>query len=175
MKRIAVYAGTFDPITDGHLDIALRASELFDELIIAVAEDNYKNTLFDTDERCSLAKEAVSGHKNIKVESFNGLLVDYCKKKNATSIIRGLRAVSDFDREFQTALLNRDLNGGIDSVFLMSDARYLFISSSIIKSTAALGGDVKDLVPNNVYQALQEKMLQNQASTVNSVKSGFDE
>lgn len=155
--KIAVYAGTFDPITNGHLDIALRASCLFDQIIIAVARDNYKNTLFNIDERCVLVREAIKGQDNVIVESFEGLLVDYCKKKGATSIIRGLRAVSDFDMEFQMALLNRGLNGGIDTVFLMSDAKYLFISSSLIRTSAELGGDIGDMAPPCVVDALREK------------------
>jgi len=155
--KIAVYAGTFDPITIGHVEIAFRAAQLFDEIIIAVAQDNYKNTLFDIGERCEMARQAVAGHDNIRVEAFGGLLVDYCKRVGATSLLRGLRAVSDFDREFQMALLNRDLDDGIDTVFLMSDARYLYISSSIIRHTAAVGGDVSELVPPAVNEALKKK------------------
>jgi len=155
--KVAVYAGTFDPITIGHVEIAFRAAQLFDEIIIAVAKDNYKQTLFDIDERCELVRQAVAGHDNIRVETFSGLLVDYCKRAGATSLLRGLRAVSDFDREFQMALLNRDLDNGIDTVFLMSDARYLYISSSIIRDTAAVGGDVSELVPPAVNKALRKK------------------
>ncbi|MDO4732927.1 MAG: pantetheine-phosphate adenylyltransferase [Bacillota bacterium] len=155
--KIAVYAGTFDPITEGHLDIASRASHLFDRVIFAVAEDNYKNTLFNITERCSLAREAVADYPNIIVEPFAGLLVDYCHRVGATSIIRGLRAVSDFDRELQMALMNRSLNGGVDTVFLMSDARFLYISSSLIKNTAQYGGDVEKMVPACVFRALQQR------------------
>ncbi len=155
--KLAVYAGTFDPITNGHVDIANRAAYLFDQVILAVAEDNYKNTLFSLEERCQMAREVFKKHTNIAVEPFSGLLVDYCHQINATSIIRGLRAVSDFDREFQMALLNRDLNGGVDTVFLMSDAKYMYLSSTIIRETAAVGGDVCKLVPAVVYEALQGK------------------
>lgn len=155
--KTAVYAGTFDPITNGHLDIALRAAQLFDHIIIAVAKDNNKHSLFDIEERCAMIAKAVQGTKNISVESFDGLLVDFCQQKGATSIIRGLRAVSDFDIEFQMALLNRELNGGCDTVFLMSDAKYLFISSSLIRQSAALGGDIHALVPQNVAAALKIK------------------
>lgn len=158
MKKIAVYAGTFDPISNGHLDIAKRAAVLFDEIIIAVALDNYKQTLFTSEERCALAREATRECPNIRVEAFSGLLADYCRQAGATSIIRGLRAVSDFDREFQMALLNRSFQGGLDTVFLMSDAAYLYISSSIIRNTAAAGGDVSHLVPACVYHAMQEKI-----------------
>ena len=156
--KIAVYAGTFDPISNWHLDIALRASCLFDRIIIAVARENYKNTLFDLDERCQLVREALAGQENITVEPFDGLLVDFCRQQGATSIIRGLRAVSDFDKEFQMALLNRRLNGGIETVFLMSDAKYLYISSSIIRNSAVLGGDIQDLVPPCVAAALNKKL-----------------
>lgn len=155
--KIAVYAGTFDPITNGHLDVASRASCLFDRVIFAVAVDNYKHTLFTSEERCALAQEAFRPYPNILVEPFRGLLVDYCHQVGATSIIRGLRAVSDFDKELQMALLNRSLNGGVDTVFLMSDARYLYISSSLIKNTAAYGGNVEKMVPPCVFRALQEK------------------
>ena len=156
--KIAVYAGTFDPITNGHLDIARRASCLFDRIIIAVARDNYKNTMFDLEERCHMVREAVSDQPNITVVPFDGLLVDFCRSQGATSIIRGLRAVSDFDKEFQMALLNRQLNGGIETVFLMSDAKYLYISSSIIRNSAVLGGDIRDLVPPCVAEALKKKL-----------------
>jgi len=157
MKKIAVYPGTFDPITNGHADIARRAALLFDELIIAVAEKHYKETLFSLEERCHLARQSMAAYDNIRVACFSGLLVTYCKSQNATSIIRGLRAVSDFDKEFQMALLNRGLNGGLDTVFLMSDADYLYISSSIIRNTVAAGGDVRHLVPDCVYEALRGK------------------
>ncbi len=155
--KIAVYAGTFDPITNGHVDVASRAARLFDEVIFAVAKVNYKDTLFTTEERCRLAREAFRGWENIRVEAFDGLLVDYCHQVGATSIIRGLRAVSDFDKELQMALMNRSLNGGVDTVFLMSDARYLYVSSSLLKSAAEYGGDVKRMVPPFVFQALMEK------------------
>lgn len=155
--KTAVYAGTFDPITNGHLDIALRAACLFDHIIVAVAFDNYKDNLFSIEERCAMVRCAVHDCPNIEVDSFEGLLVDYCKRRGATSIIRGLRAVSDFDMEFQMALLNRELNGGIDTVFLMSDAKYLYISSSLIRQSAELGGNIRDMVPPCVAAALLSK------------------
>lgn len=155
--KIAVYAGTFDPITNGHLDIARRASHLFEQVIFAVARSNYKTTLFDDQQRYELAAAAVRGHDNIRVELFSGLLVDFCHQVGATSIIRGLRAVSDFDREFQMALMNRSMDNGVDTVFLMSEAKYMFISSSIIKNTAQAGGNVRELVPEQVYEAMKTK------------------
>ena len=153
----AVYAGTFDPITNGHIDIARRGAALFDQVIVAVAEDNYKSNLFTTEERCALASEALSGVDNILVMPFRGLLVDFCRRQGANFIIRGLRAVSDFDLEFQMALLNRSLSQDIDSVFLMSAEKYLYISSSIIRNTVAAGGDVSHLVPECVYKAMMAK------------------
>ena len=157
MERIAVYAGTFDPITNGHVDIAHRASLLFDQVIVAIADDNYKKNLFSTEERCALATESLQDFSNIRVEAFSGLLVDFCNQVGANSIIRGLRAVSDFDKEFQMALLNRSLNRNVESVFLMSSAKYLYISSSLIRDTAAVGGDVSHLVPECVYEAIKKK------------------
>ena len=154
MSRTALFAGTFDPITKGHIDIARRGAALFDQVIVAVAEDNYKSNLFTTEERCALASEALSGVDNILVMPFRGLLVDFCRRQGANFIIRGLRAVSDFDLEFQMALLNRSLSQDIDSVFLMSAEKYLYISSSIIRNTVAAGGDVSHLVPECVYQAM---------------------
>ena len=153
----AVYAGTFDPITKGHIDIARRGAALFDQVIVAVAEDNYKSNLFSTEERCALASEALATFPNIVVMPFTGLLVDFCRRQEASFIIRGLRAVSDFDMEFQMALLNRSLSQDVDSVFLMSEEKYLYISSSIIRNTVAAGGDVSHLVPECVYQALLKK------------------
>lgn len=155
--KIGVYAGTFDPITNGHLDIAKRAARLFDKIIIAVAKDNYKETLFSIEERCRFIQEATEDIKNIEVEPFSGLLVEYCMKRGANSIIRGLRAVSDFDQEFQMALFNRSLEKSIDTVFLMSGSRHLFISSSIIRKSASLGASIEDLVPPSVSAAMIEK------------------
>lgn len=153
----AVYAGTFDPITKGHIDIARRGAALFDEVIVAVAEDNYKRNLFTTEERCALASEALADADNITVIPFRGLLMDFCREHDASFIIRGLRAVSDFDLEFQMALLNRSLSEDVDSVFLMSAEKYLYISSSIIRNTVAAGGDVSHLVPECVYKAMMAK------------------
>jgi pantetheine-phosphate adenylyltransferase len=156
MKK-AVYAGTFDPITNGHLDIALRASKLFDEIIIAVAEDNNKQTLFSTEERCQLARQATAILANVTVDSFSGLLVDYCRIQEAGFIIRGLRVVLDFEKELQMALMNRNLYDKVDTVFLMGEAPYLFVSSSLVKNAAQLGGDISDLVPFSVAEALRRK------------------
>ena len=155
--KTAVYAGTFDPITNGHVDIAQRAASLFNKVIVAVAKENYKNNMFSLDERCALAREALADIKNIEVVEFDGLLVDFCHQQGADAIIRGLRAVSDFDAEFQMALLNRKLNSGMDTVFLMSDAKYQFICSSIIRNCAGLGAEITDMVPACVAEALKRR------------------
>ena len=155
--RTAVYAGTFDPITYGHLDIATRGSRLFDRLIIAVAVDNYKNTLFTVSERVDLVKKSVEHLPNIDVEQFSGLLVDYCQKKGACSIIRGLRAVSDFEKEFQMTMMNQKLCPEIETIFLMADSAYLYISSSLIKNAVSLGGNIENMVPKSAEEALRKK------------------
>lgn len=156
----AVYAGTFDPITNGHLDIALRASRLFDEIIIAVAEENYKQTLFSTGERCDLVRRVTRELPNVAVDSFSGLLVDYCREQRAGFIVRGLRVVLDFEKELQMALMNRNLYDKVDTVFLIGEAPYLFVSSSLVKNSAKLGGDISDLVPPTVADALLRKFAQ---------------
>ena len=153
----AVYAGTFDPITNGHLDIAIRAGKLFDEIIIAVAEDNYKHTLFSTMDRCDLVRWVTRDIPNVSVDSFSGLLVDYCREQGAGFIVRGLRVVLDFEKELQMALMNRSLYDKVDTVFLMGEAPYLFVSSSLVKNAAQLGGDIGGLVPPEVAEALMRK------------------
>lgn len=160
MKK-AVYPGTFDPVTNGHLDIIARATGLFDQVIIAVAEENYKNTLFNMDERIALLEEVTKEFKNVKVEKFDGLLMDYVKKHQASAVIRGLRAVSDFEYEFQLALMNKKLNDKAETVFLMTASEYSFISSSIIKQVASLGGSVCGLVPAVVIEAMAKKYNKN--------------
>ena len=159
-SKIAIYPGTFDPITNGHLDIVKRALKFFDKLIIAIGENPAKNPLFTVEERIFMINEAIKDFPErelIQVESFSGLLVDYAKKKGAIAIIRGLRAVSDFEYELQLALMNRKLSNTIDTVFLMPSLRWIFLSSSIIKEATKLGGDVSDLVPPIVAQKLKEK------------------
>ena len=155
--RIAVYPGTFDPITNGHLDIIKRAAKLFDEIIIGVAAENYKKNLFTLDERVSLVREVTKGIKNIKIEGFSGLLIDFIKEKNACAIIRGLRAISDFEYEFQISMMNKKLAHNVETVFLMTCNEYSFLSSSIIKQVASLGGCVGGLVPPLVEKALHQR------------------
>ena len=154
--RLAVYPGTFDPLTNGHASIIRRGTKLFDTVVVAVAHDNAKKTLFSLEERVAMARESFAGNPSVIVEPFYGLLVDYAKKRGATAILRGLRAVSDFDYEFQMALMNRKLRGDIQTVFLMTDFRWMYISSTSIKSVASLGGNVGTMVPSPVLQRLRK-------------------
>ena len=158
--KIAVYPGTFDPITSGHLDIIERSMLIFDRIIIAVAENSSKKTLFSLEERLQMIRDCFpDGDKSIRVDQVNGLVVDYAYVNGAKAIIRGLRAVSDFDYEFQLALMNRKIEREVETVFLMTGFRWIFISSSIIKDAARHGGDVSGLVPDHVCNRLREKFL----------------
>lgn len=154
---IAIYPGTFDPITMGHVDIIKRALNLFDKVIVAVAVNSAKDPVFSLEERKKMIKDTFENEKRISVESVSGLLVDYAYAQKAKAIVRGIRAVSDFDYEFQLALMNRKLQREVDSVFLMPGFRWIYISSSIIKDAARNGGDVSDLVPEHVNTMLIEK------------------
>ena len=157
-ERVAVYPGTFDPITMGHLDILNRAMDLFDRVIVAVARHPGKNPLFSLEERLQMIRDCFKGtDKQIEVEAVSGLLVEYAYQKGAKTIVRGLRAVSDFEYEFQLALMNRRLERHVETMFLMTGFRWIFISSSIIKDAAQHGGDVSGLVPIHVQQKLREK------------------
>ncbi|MFN4132182.1 MAG: pantetheine-phosphate adenylyltransferase [Caldimicrobium sp.] len=158
--KIAIYPGTFDPITNGHIDLIHRALKIFDTIIVAIGENPAKTPLFTLEERIFIIKKALEELQllnRVEVESFSGLLVDFAKKKGATAIIRGLRAVSDFEYEMQLALMNRKLANSIDTIFLMPSLKYIFLSSSIIKEAAKHGGNVEDLVPKIVAQRLKEK------------------
>ena len=156
-NRTAIYPGSFDPLTNGHIDIIQRALEIFDQVIIAVLHNPSKKALFTMDERVKMIRESFNGQDSIQVDSFGGLLVDYAKMKNAVAIIRGMRAVSDFESEFQMALMNRKLNKEVQSVFLMTGFRWIFTSSSIIKEAAQFGGDISDMVPKAVHLKMMEK------------------
>jgi len=157
-ERIAVYPGTFDPLTNGHLSLIRRSRELFDRIVVAVAAATPKMPLFTLEERVQLAREAVGNRDSgIVVESFDGLLVDYVAKRGSCILLRGLRAVSDFEYEFQLALMNRRLRRDMQTVFLMTDYQWLYISSTIVKAAASLGGDVHGLVPDCVERALRRK------------------
>lgn len=153
----AVYPGSFDPITYGHIDIAKRASKLFDELYIVVMENKRKNYTFTVEERLEMVKECLKDVPNIRVESFSGLLVEYTTKKEINVVIRGLRAVTDFEYELQMALANKEICNGVETVFLMTDKSYSFLSSSLVKEVASFGGQISQWVPENVEKKLLEK------------------
>jgi len=157
MKKIAVYPGSFDPITNGHVDIIKRGLGVFDELIVLIAHNPNKKTLFSVEERVGMIQEVIREFKNIRVDSFDGLLVEYVKVAGANVILRGLRALSDFEYEFQLALINRRLNRDVETVFLMTGYKWFYTSSTIINEAASLGGSVKGLVPEIVNQKLVEK------------------
>ena len=160
-KRSAIYPGTFDPLTNGHLSLIRRGRELFDQIVVAVAAETPKNPLFTLEERVQLAREAIGdSDPGIVVEPFSGLLVDYVSKRGSRILLRGLRAVSDFEYEFQSALMNRRLRREIQTVFLMTDYQWLYISSTIVKAAASLGGNVHGLVPGCVERSLQKKYAQ---------------
>ncbi len=156
MSKTGICPGTFDPFTNGHLDIVQRSLRIFERVIIAVAANPKKKPLFDIDRRTELIRESVSGMKNITVEPFDGLLVDYVKSKGGVAIIRGLRAVSDFEYEMQMALMNRRLDTEIETVFMMPTEEYSFLTSTMVKEVASLGGDVSRLVPECAGKALRE-------------------
>ncbi len=157
MKRIAVYPGTFDPVTNGHLDLVERSLRMFDRVIVAIAANPRKAPLFTLAERLAMFKAAVKGRKNVVIEGFDCLLVDYMKAKKAVGLVRGLRAVSDFEYEMQMALMNRRLDSSIETVFLMPSEEYSFITSTIVKEAASYGGDISSLVPRGVAGRLKKK------------------
>lgn len=155
-----MYPGSFDPITNGHIDLINRGSRMFDEIIVLIAYNpNKASYLFSVEERMDLVKEALKGRDGVRVDSYDGLLVDYVKKSGANIILRGLRALSDFEYEFQLALINRRLNRDVETVFLMTSFQWFFTSSQIIKEAASLGGSVEGLVPDIVCQKLKEKYV----------------
>jgi len=156
-ERVAIYPGTFDPITNGHLSVVNRALKIFDKLVIAILTNPAKRPLFTLEERIYMIKEAVQNGANIEVDTFDGLLVDYAVQKETNVIVRGLRALSDFEHEFQTALMNRKLNREVQSIFLMTDYKWFYTSSTIIKEAASFNGDVSGLVPELVNQKLKQK------------------
>jgi pantetheine-phosphate adenylyltransferase len=156
-KKIAVYPGTFDPITNGHCDVVWRGLKLFDEIIVAIAKNGSKDPLFTVEERLEMVRKTFEDVPNIEVDSFDGLLVDYVVHRGADTILRGLRAVSDFEYEFQLGLMNRKLNKDVQTVFLMTGLRWIFISSSIIKEAARFGGNTQGMVPDIVHEKLKER------------------
>jgi pantetheine-phosphate adenylyltransferase len=158
MKRVAVYPGSFDPITNGHVDLIKRGTRMFDEIVVLIAYNPNKPTyLFSVEERMELIGDVIKNYEGVRVDCFDGLLVDYVKKTGANIILRGLRALSDFEYEFQLALINRRLNNDVETVFLMTSYEWFFTSSQIIKEAASLGGSVQGLVPDIVCKKLKEK------------------
>jgi pantetheine-phosphate adenylyltransferase len=156
MKR-AVYPGSFDPITNGHLDVIERARKLFDEVTVAVAHNDEKQPLFTLEERLDLLEETVGQIEHVRIAQFDGLLVEFAASHEANAVIRGLRAVSDFEFEFQMALMNRKLNGNVETIFLMPKEEYTYLSSRLVKEIARLGGDISKFVPQVVAKALRQK------------------
>ena len=159
MSTLAVYPGSFDPLTNGHVDIILRGARLFDRIIVAMLVNAEKSPLFTTGERVEIAKEVFKEHANVEIATFDGLLVDYVERRHAQVIVRGLRAISDFEFEFQMALMNQRLNSKIETIFMMPAEQYTYISSRLIKEVFALGGRVHGLVPELVEVRLRDKVL----------------
>ncbi len=157
MTRIAIYPGTFDPITNGHIDLIQRTIKIFDEVIVAVAPSRSKGPLFTVEERIALINESIKGCDGARAETFNNLVIDYADEKGSLAIVRGLRAVSDYEYELQMALMNRRLNMNIETVFMMPSQEYIFLSSTIVKEVASFGGSVRGLVPDMVEKALGKK------------------
>ncbi|HCA43859.1 MAG TPA: pantetheine-phosphate adenylyltransferase [Bacteroidetes bacterium] len=162
MKKItAIYPGTFDPVTNGHIDIIKRASGLFDKVIVTIAINSNKKPLFTKDERIDMLKKSLKSFKNVSVDYFEGLIVNYAKKKNAKVLIRGLRAVSDFEYEFQMSLINRKLASDLTTIFLMPNEKYTYLNSSIVRELASLNGKIDDFIPVYVKQKLIKKLKEN--------------
>jgi pantetheine-phosphate adenylyltransferase len=158
MSKVAVYPGSFDPITNGHLDVIQRAAAMFDRVVIACAHNLEKSPMFSLEQRLNLVRAATQHLPNVSVDDFQGLLVEYCRGKGATVVVRGLRAVSDFEFEFQMALMNRKLEPKVETIFLMPKDEYTFISSRLVREIAGLGGDVSKFVPTAVQEALKQKL-----------------
>jgi pantetheine-phosphate adenylyltransferase len=156
-NNLAIYPGSFDPITNGHLDLIERGSRLFGHLIVAVLINLEKEPLFSVDERVEMLREATSEKKNVSVETFSGLLVDYAERKHASAILRGIRAFSDYEYEFQMALMNRKLSPSLETIFLMPAESYTYVSSRLVREVFRLGGSVRDLVPPAVEERLRRK------------------
>jgi pantetheine-phosphate adenylyltransferase len=158
--RTAIYPGSFDPLTNGHLDVVQRATKLFDRVVVAIAKSESKQPLFTLEERVDMVAQAVRPLPNVEADSFDCLLVEYVERRSAQAVVRGLRAVSDFEFEFQLALMNRKLNERIETIFMMPKDTYTFLSSRIVKEIARLGGDVSSFVPAHVRAALTAKLMQ---------------
>ncbi|MBS4020916.1 MAG: pantetheine-phosphate adenylyltransferase [Dethiobacter sp.] len=155
---IAIYPGSFDPITNGHKDIIDRASRVFDKVVVSVLENPRKVPLFSIEERVEMLKIVSQNYDNVEVDSFQGLLIEYARQKNAKIIVKGLRAISDFEFEFQMALINRKLDSRVETMFMMTNSRYSYLSSSIVKEVGLFGGDICELVPNEVYNIIMRRI-----------------
>lgn len=155
---VAIYPGSFDPITNGHLDLVARGAKLVDRLIVAILKNENKQPLFTVDERIGMLKQVLAPYANVEVETFDGLLVDFAAERGATAILRGIRAISDYEYELQMALMNRRLRGEIETVFLMAGEAYSFISSRLVKEVFRLGGDISGLVPPQVQAVLRQRI-----------------
>lgn len=160
MERVAIYPGSFDPVTNGHLDILERGLKLFDKIILAILTNPKKNFLFTLEQRIEMLEDSIKKFPNVEIDTFDGLTVDFAAARNAQGILRGLRAMSDFEYEFQMALMNRRLNREVQTVFLMTGLRWIYTSSSIIKEAAQFGGNIKGMVPPIVEMKIQEKYTQ---------------
>ena len=156
--NIAIVPGSFDPVTNGHLDIIKRTSQLFDEVYVSILSNSSKNPLFSVEERMELIRRATADFTNVKVDTFTGLLVDYARSKNAKFIVKGLRAVSDFEYEFQMSLTNKQLAPEIETFFITTNANYAYLSSSIVKEVAKYGGDLTEMVPKEIIRDIQDKI-----------------
>lgn len=164
MKKIAIYPGSFDPITYGHLDIIARAADMFDELVVAVLRNSAKTPLFSVDERVNMIKSLTTQYKNVRVDSFDGLLVNYAREQNAHFLVRGLRAVTDFEYELQIAQTNRVEYDDIDTVFLATNLKYSYLSSTIVREFASYDGDISHFVPEEIIPLIREKYNRQQIS-----------
>ena len=158
--KAAIYPGSFDPLTKGHLDIIERGQEMFDLLVVAISNNPQKDHCFSLEERIDLARQCLKRFSNVKVDTFQGLLVDYCRLQKVKTVLRGLRAVSDFEYEFQLANMNRKLASDVDTIFLMTGEASFYVSSRLVREAALLGGDVSAMVPKEVHQALMKKFSQ---------------
>jgi pantetheine-phosphate adenylyltransferase len=160
----AIYPGSFDPVTNGHLDLIARGSRIFDHLVVAILRNSHKNPLFTVDERVEMLTEGVAGFGNVSIATFDGLLVDFAQKENAQAVMRGIRAISDYEYELQMALMNRRLAPELETIFLMPDAKYSFVSSRLVKEVFELGGSVEGLVPRFVIERLKQHAPKSDAS-----------
>ena len=163
--KIAICPGSFDPVTLGHMDIIMRARKVFDKVVVAVLINPEKHTSFTVEERIDLLRRATSGLDNVEIDGFRGLLADYARMRGATAIVKGLRAVSDFEYEFQMALTNKKLNPDLETIFLTTDSEHMFLSSSIVKQIASFGGDISNFVPPCILRDIQERLCQEVGET----------